>query len=131
MGRRRNNILSEETLSQENNQVQDKLLENLLEDNQENEVNPGSNKIEDMNNLSNKKQEKPKKEPRKEKVFKVGDYVKLNKDIKFDLLGRRIHPGLRNYNYRILSIRVDGMLIIECLTHCFTVQPTDVKDVQL
>lgn len=131
MGRRRNNILNEETLSKESNDVQDKSLEDLMEDNRENDVNPGSNKIEDMNNLLNKKTKETKEKPRKEKIFRVGDYVKLNKDIKFDLLGRRIHPGLRNYKYRILSIRVDGMLIIECLTHCFTVQPTDVEEVQV
>lgn len=131
MGRRRNNILNEETLSKESNDVQDKLLEDLMEDNGENDVNPGSNKVEDMNNLLNKKTKETKEKPRKEKIFRVGDYVKLNKDIKFDLLGRRIHPGLRNYKYRILSIRVDGMLIIECLTHCFTVQPTDVEEMQV
>ena len=60
---------------------------------------------------------------------KVQEDVKLHSDVKFDLLGRRIHAGIRNYNYRVLSIRVDGMLVIECLTHCFTVQPTDVDKI--
>lgn len=131
MGRRRNNMLSEETLSKENETVQNNLLNDLMEDTQDDEVNPGSTNLDEMNNLSNNKPEEPKKEPRKEKILRVGDHVKLNKDVKFDLLGRRIHPGLRNYKYRILSIRVDGMLIIECLTHCFTVKPTDVEVVEL
>ena len=125
MGRRRSNFVPEvnETLSQETPEVQEKILEEIInpEENQDIQVEPVSNKKEEMNNLSNKETKSPE--------FKPGDHVKLHKDLKFDLLGRRIHEGLKNYQYRVLSIRVDGMLIIECLTHCFTVQPTDVDKI--
>lgn len=125
MGRRRNNFVPpvEETLSQETPEVQEELLNEIinLEDTQENEDKPVSNKTEELNNLSNKETEIPE--------IKPGDHIKLHNDVKFDLLGRRIHAGIRNYNYRVLSIRIDGMLVIECLTHCFTVKPTDVDKV--
>lgn len=125
MGRRRNNFVPpvEETLSQEKPEVQEKLLNEIInpEDTQENEDKPVSNEAEELNNLSNKETEIPE--------IKPGDHIKLHNDVKFDLLGRRIHAGIRNYNYRVLSIRVDGMLVIECLTHCFTVKPTDVDKV--
>lgn len=121
MAKRRVNTLNvDETLSQEKPEVKKELLEEIInpEENQENEVEPGKNKKEKIDNLSIEKESNPE--------FKPGDYVKLNNDIKFDLLGRRIHAGLKNYKYRVLSVRVDGMLVIECLTHCFTVKPSDV-----
>lgn len=122
MGRRRTNLVpkQEETLSKETPEVQEKLLEEIIEtdNSQENEVEPVLTEEKKKDNLSNKETKIP--------GFKPGDRVKLHKDLKFDLLGRRIHDGLRNYQYRVLSVRVDGMLIIECLTHCFTVQPKDV-----
>lgn len=123
MGRRRANTLPNETLSQERPEVQEKVLEEILkpEDNQENEVEQGKTEEKEMNNLSNKEPEIPE--------FKPGDHVKIKADVKFDLLGRRIHAGLKGYNYRILSVRADGMLIIECLTHCFTMQPKDVDKI--
>ena len=125
MGRRRGNFVPpvEETLSKETPEVQEELLNEIInpEDTQENEDKPVSNKAEELNNLSNKETEIPE--------IKPGDHIKLHNDVKFDLLGRRIHAGIRNYNYRVLSIRIDGMLVIECLTHCFTVKPTDVDKV--
>lgn len=125
MGRRRGNFVPpvEETLSQETPEVQEELLNEIInpEDTQENEDKPVSNEAEELNNLSNKETEIPE--------IKPGDHIKLHNDVKFDLLGRRIHAGIRNYNYRVLSIRIDGMLVIECLTHCFTVKPTDVDKV--
>ena len=122
MGRRKTLDVNE-TLSQENNKVQEELLEEIInpEDNQENQVEPGEEQKEEMNNLSI--------EEEKVEIFEPGEIVRLKPDVKFDLLGRRIHAGLKGYNYRILSIRVDGMLVIECLTHCFTVQPTDVDKI--
>lgn len=119
MGRRRT-LDVDETLSQETPEVQEELLNEIInpEDNQDNEVEPGENNENEMNNLSIEEESNPE--------IKPGDYVKLNEDVKFDVVGRRIHAGIRNYNYRVLSVRIDGMLIIECLTHCFTVKPTDV-----
>ena len=119
MGRRRT-LDVDETLSQETPEVQEELLNEIInpEDNQDNEVEPGENKENEMNNLSIEEESNTE--------IKPGDYVKLNDDVKFDVVGRRIHAGIRNYNYRVLSVRIDGMIIIECLTHCFTVKPTDV-----
>ena len=119
MGRRRT-LDVDETLSQETPEVQEELLNEIInpDDNQDNEVEPGENKENEMNNLSIEEESNPE--------IKPGDYVKLNDDVKFDVVGRRIHAGIRNYNYRVLSVRIDGMIIIECLTHCFTVKPTDV-----
>lgn len=121
--KRRVNQLSEETLSQETPEVKKELLKEIInpEDNQDNQVEPGEEQKEEMNNLSNEETNIPE--------FKPGDRVKLKSNIKFDLLGRRIHNGLRGYQYKILSIRIDGMLVIECLTHCFTVKPTDVDKI--
>lgn len=122
MGRRKTLDVNE-TLSQETPKVQEELLEEIInpEDNQENQVEPGEEQKEEMNNLSI--------EEEKVENFEPGEIVRLKPDVKFDLLGRRIHAGLKGYNYRILSVRVDGMLVIECLTHCFTVQPTDVDKI--
>lgn len=119
MGRRRT-LDVDETLSQETPEVQEELLNEIInpDDNKDNEVEPGENNENEMNNLSIEEESNPE--------IKPGDYVKLNDDVKFDVVGRRIHAGIRNYNYRVLSVRIDGMLIIECLTHCFTVKPTDV-----
>ena len=119
MGRRRT-LDVDETLSQETPEVQEELLNEIInpDDNQDNEVEPGENNENEMNNLSIEEESNPE--------IKPGDYVKLNEDVKFDVVGRRIHAGIRNYNYRVLSVRIDGMIIIECLTHCFTVKPTDV-----
>jgi len=125
MGRRKTLDVNEvnETLSQEKPEVQEELLEEIIkpEENQENEVEPGENKKEKIDNLSIEKESNTE--------IKPGDHVKLHNDVKFDLLGRRIHAGIRNYNYRVLSVRIDGMLIIECLTLCFTVKPSDVDKV--
>ena len=117
---RRRTLNVDETLSQETPEVQEELLNEIInpDDNQDNEVEPGENNENEMNNLSIEEESNPE--------IKTGDYVKLNEDVKFDIVGRRIHAGIRNYNYRVLSVRIDGMIIIECLTHCFTVKPTDV-----
>ena len=124
MAKRRVNTLNvDETLSQEKPEVKKELLKEIInpEENQENEVEPGENKKEKIDNLSIEKESNTE--------IKPGDHVKLHNDVKFDLLGRRIHAGIRNYNYRVLSVRIDGMLIIECLTLCFTVKPSDVDKV--
>lgn len=118
MGRRRSNFVPEhnETLSQETPKVQAKIINELF------------GKSEDVPDIKVETVDTSELESTSVD-FKVGDNVKLNKDVKFDLLGKRIHEGLRNYKYRILSVRVDGMLIIECLTHCFTVKPEDVTKI--
>ena len=125
MGRRRGNFVPEqketktETLSQETPEVKEKLIEEIFE-------NTNVQDTVDETKKHGVKEIPIKKVEPKKVEFNVGDNVKLKSDVKFDVQGRRIHNGLKNYNYRILSIRIDGMLIIECLTHCFTVKPDDV-----
>lgn len=133
MSRRRTNTLSNtnENLSKETEEVQNELLEEIInpEDNQDNDVEPVLNENEETNNLSNEETEEKPVEPGDNNEFKPGDIVKIRKDVKFDIMGRRIHNGLKGYTYTILSVRIDGMLIVECLTHCFTLQPSDVERV--
>lgn len=133
MGRRRGNFVPEqteaktevktETLSKETPEVKEKLIEEIFENTTTKDI------VDEMKKHGAKEIPIKKVEPKKVE-FKVGDNVKLKSDVKFDVQGRRIHNGLKNYKYRILSIRVDGMLIIECLTHCFTVKPDDVINLE-
>lgn len=73
-----------------------------------------------------KKVEAPKEEKKKEKIIKVGDMVKIKPTVSNDMLGRRIHNGIRNYNYTVKLVRVDGYLVLECLTYNFILLPTEV-----
>lgn len=121
MARRRTSIIKDETLSQETPEVQEKVLDELLEE-------PKKDVENKEINISNKKQKDNVVEPR-DNVFNINDKVKINSNIENDIMGRRIHNGLKNYTYRVLSVRIDGMLIVECLTHCFTLRPEDVHKV--
>ena len=60
-----------------------------------------------------------------EKTLKVGDRVKVNKEIDSDILGRRIHNGIKNYLYTVKNVREDGYVTIECLTYIFTLPVKD------
>ena len=125
MGRRRTNTLPNETLSQETPEVQEKILKELIKNDQDNEVKPDEQKDKNKDKILNKEQKKNQEEPQKTN-FQINNLVKIKPDVKFDIMGKRIHAGLKGYTYRILSIRIDGMLIIECLTHTFTLKPEDV-----
>lgn len=114
---------------------------NLLEDNenlenlepvinQDNEDRPGSNENEQIDNLSieqaDEQQDEPSKDIETETVtLQIGDRVKIKPGVGNDTLGRRIHAGVQNYVYTIRSIRPDGVACIECLTHVFNVELTD------
>lgn len=122
MARRRVNMLEDnENLSNEN-------IETNI--NQENEDKPVSNEQENMNNLSieekEERQEEPKEDIKTETVtLKPGDKVKIKEDVGNDTLGRRIHPGVQKYVYTVRSIRPDGVVCVECLTHVFNVDLQD------
>lgn len=60
-----------------------------------------------------------------EKTLKVGDRVKVNEEIDSDILGRRIHNGIKNYLYTVKNVREDGYVTIECLTYIFTLPVKD------
>ena len=128
MARRKRGLELDETLSQENPEVQNELLKDLIDNNQDNEDNTGSNENNELNNLSNELVEENKEEP-VETDFKSGDRVKVKRDVNTDTMGRRIHNGLKNYLYTIRSIRTDGIACIECLTHVFHVKLTDLEKI--
>lgn len=64
--------------------------------------------------------------PGSEKKFEVGAKVKVHKDVGTDIIGRRIHNGIKNYTYTIKVVRPDGYITIECMAYQFTVAMKDV-----
>ena len=118
MGRRVNTVPNE-TLSQENPEVQNELLNEITEDTQENDVQPAEENTENQDNLSNEQENENVEEPG-DTIVK-GDRVKIDPKLSNDMLGRRIHNGVKNYTYTVLNVRSDGFCSIECLTHVFCV----------
>ena len=116
---RRVNIIQNENLSQESKEVQDKLLKEITDNNQDNDVEPGKEILENQDNLSNEENKEDMEEPVNDIV--KGDRVKINPKLSNDMLGRRIHNGVKNYVYKVLIVRSDGFCSIECLTHVFCV----------
>lgn len=66
-----------------------------------------------------------------EPEIKENDYVKINADVSNDMLGRRIHSGIKNYNYRVKLVRPDNYLVIECLTYTFILFKTEVTKIEI
>ena len=65
--------------------------------------------------------------PKKAKAkIDLGDIVKINPNVSNDMLGRRIHNGIKNYNYVVKLIRPDGYLVLECLAYSFIVNEKEV-----
>ena len=150
---RKKKIVDNETLSKENEEVQEALLSDLT-----NSDTPTEKDISDANNsigaeiktlivdepvdLNEVKAEAERAEQARKKAsetkvvqkpkkdeLKVGDVVKLKSDVETDTLGRRIHNGIRNYTYRVLAVRPDGFISIECLTYAFLVRKDQVNKV--
>lgn len=84
---------------------------------QENQDEPVEEKTDKIDNLSI--------EEEKEIIVNVGDKVKINPDVSNDMLGRRIHNGVKNYQYTIKNVRPDGYCTLECLTHVFTLNKNE------
>lgn len=118
---RKKKTTDNETLSKEKPAVQDALLKDLMGEDAINEV-----KVEKKAAEETRKKEVPK--PKKDE-FKVGDKVKIKPNVETDTLGRRIHNGIRNYTYRVLAVRPDGFISIECLTYAFLVRKDQVDKV--
>ena len=116
-----------ETLSAENNEIQEELLKDLV-DNQEKQVETGSNENNELNNLSNEPAEDTVERPVKYS-FNKGDRVKVKSGVTTDTMGRRIHAGLSHYTYTIRTVRPDGIACIECLTHIFNVKLDDLDKI--
>lgn len=62
--------------------------------------------------------------------LKIGDRVRIKEGIGNDMLGRRIHNGIRNYLYKITNIRNDGYCTITCLTHTFTLKLSQLEKIK-
>ena len=60
------------------------------------------------------------------KPIAIGDFVKIKPDVSNDMLGKHIHNGIKNYNYKVKLVRVDGYLVIECLAYSFVLKPEEV-----
>lgn len=137
MAKRRVNMLEDnEALSQETPKVQEALLDELV--NQEEPVKQTETFENEENNSSDEVKNVIMDEPVDEvntpvlqvkEMFKIGDRVKILPDVSNDMLGRRIHNGVKNYVYKIHNIRDDGYCTITCLTHCFTLKLSQLQKV--
>lgn len=138
MARRRTNLVPDqisaepqtENLSKESPEVMDALLEELVEDVQkpiENEEK--EEKVEKPVNQDKNREDLKKKEYNIISKFLPGDKVKIKSDIGFDIMGHRIHNGIRNYIYTVRLQRDDNMVIIECLTIILTMKPEDIEKI--
>lgn len=111
-----------ETLSSETPEVQEALLGEILD----NET-PAIVEDPEAGEIEIKKVEIEK--PVKDEDLKVGDKVKINKGVTVDTLGRRIHNGIRNYTYKVLNVRSDDYVSVECLTYAFLVHKTNLTKI--
>lgn len=60
-----------------------------------------------------------------EPAIVTGSKVKIKTGIGNDMIGRRIHNGIKNYVYTVLAVRSDDYCTIECLTYTFTLHKND------
>lgn len=116
-----------ETLSQETSEVQEAVLKDLVGETTATDSEPVT--------VDMSKEELPKEvqnmhvEVKKEKDegLKVGDRVKIKPEVGNDIVGRRIHNGIKNYLYTVKNVRDDGYVTIECLTYIFTLNKKDLE----
>lgn len=100
--------VNEEVQNEEKlDEVQNDLHNDIQEPKENNQVNPGDKET-------------------KQEIINIGSRVKVKPELSNDILGRRVHAGLKNYVYTVINIRPDGYLIIKCLTYQFTVKKSDV-----
>lgn len=147
MARRKKTTTDNETLSKETEQVQEAVLKDLMSE----EDTPTEKNIPDADNSVGaeietliveepvdlnevkagaervKAERKALEAERKE--IRVGDKVKIKPNVETDTLGRRIHNGIRNYTYNVLTVRPDGFISIECLTYAFLVRKDQVNKI--
>ena len=137
MGKRRTNLVPDEisaepkveNLSKENPDAMDKLVEDLVEDVQK-PIEKEEKEEKQSNDVKNREDLKL-KEYNIISKFESGDRVKIKPGIGFDIMGHRIHNGIRNYVYTVRLQRDDNMVIIECLTIILTMKPEDIEKVDL
>ena len=125
----------QETLSRETPQVQEKILSELFgTDVDKKEIEEVKEEVREEVKEEVKeevREEIPEevkeeiKEEVKEEGLKPKDRVKINPEIGNDILGRRIHNGIKNYLYTVKNVRADVYVTIECLTYIFTLPAKD------
>ena len=124
MSRRRN-----ENLSNEPKEIQNAVPNELVNNDVKSEETLEDNKINNINEDKKEQDVKPELSEVQTEVPEiiVGSRVKINKEIGHDMLGRRIHNGIKNYVYTVKAVRPDNYCTIECLAYQFTLAKSDLS----
>lgn len=115
-----------ETLSQETPEVQEAVLKDLVGETTVTDSEPVTVDMpkdelpEEVQNMHVEVKEE-------KEELKAGDRVKIKPDVGNDIVGRRIHNGIKNYLYTVKNVRDDGYVNIECLTYIFTLHKKDLE----
>lgn len=136
MARRKKTTTDNETLSKETEQetvFKDLVSEDAINEiTSEKAIDKGVKGVVDLNEVK-AEAERAKAERKaleaERKEIRVGDKVKIKPNVETDTLGRRIHNGIRNYTYNVLTVRPDGFISIECLTYAFLVRKDQVNKI--
>lgn len=104
----------DENLDTNVEEVQDELSEEVSNDSKNDIQEP---KEDNQVNQENKEESK--------EIINIGSRVKINPELSNDIVGRRIHSGLKNYVYTVKAVRPDGYATVECMTYVFTVAKSD------
>ena len=136
MARRKKTTTDNETLSKETEQ--ETVFKDLMSEDAINEITPEKatdKDVEEVVDLNEVKAGAERAEAERKaleaerKEIRVGDKVKIKPNVETDTLGRRIHNGIRNYTYNVLTVRPDGFISIECLTYAFLVRKDQVNKI--
>lgn len=136
MARKKKTTTDNETLSKETEQ--ETVSKDLMSEDAINEITSEKaidKDVKEVADLNEVKAEAERAEAERKaleaerKEIRVGDKVKIKPNVETDTLGRRIHNGIRNYTYNVLTVRPDGFISIECLTYAFLVRKDQVNKI--
>ena len=136
MARKKKTTTDNETLSKETEQ--ETVSKDLMSEDAINEItsekatDKGVKEVVDLNEVkaeAERAEAERKALEAERKEIRVGDKVKIKPNVETDTLGRRIHNGIRNYTYNVLTVRPDGFISIECLTYAFLVRKDQVNKI--
>ena len=136
MARKKKTTTDNETLSKETEQ--ETVFKDLMSEDAINDITPekaidkGVKEVVDLNEVkaeAERAEAERKALEAERKEIRVGDKVKIKPNVETDTLGRRIHNGIRNYTYNVLTVRPDGFISIECLTYAFLVRKDQVNKI--
>lgn len=136
MARKKKTTTDNETLSKETEQEtvsKDLMSEDAINEiTSEKAIDKGVKEVADLNEVkaeAERAEAERKALEAERKEIRVGDKVKIKPNVETDTLGRRIHNGIRNYTYNVLTVRPDGFISIECLTYAFLVRKDQVNKI--